>query len=558
MLLEGLSVLLFSLSFLPQQNSTSSQAGPAQEGFQIAGVVVDASSGQPLSRAEVLLGAQGKPDGGQTTMTGEDGRFGFDNLAPGVYTLSARRKGYVQQAYKQHEVFSTAIIVAPSQDTMHLRFPLPREASIYGQIVDERNDPVRNGQVILFERGLRGGRRATWQRNRANTDDEGHYRFGHLHPGTYFLAVSAHPWYAQHDLQSLPQTRSSSGEILSGGEIIQPDPALDVVYPITFFSNATDISGAVPITLHAGDAEIADLTLHPVPAVHVTVSFDPSGKPDEPENVWPEATQTVLEGWQEHFPTSSTQIRPGLMEITGIPPGSLNLTLHTNRGTESSARSLSLQLAADSQINMSQAAANATVSGVVKMDDGSPVLGGFIQFHNRNTSEAVGEQTGENGEFVLRGRALPAGTYDVTVGGSSALAVKSLSATGAKVSGRGLEVSAGQEVKLTVTVSRGTGRITGVALKDDKPVDGVMVVLVPEVAENNLDLFRRDQSDSDGTFNLNGILPGKYTVIALENGWDLDWYNASGLKKYLASGERVEVTANAKIQVKVKVQPAVQ
>ena len=47
---------------------------------------------------------------------------------------------------------------------------------------------------------------------------------------------------------------------------------------------------------------------------------------------------------------------------------------------------------------------------------------------------------------------------------------------------------------------------------------------------------RRDQSDSDGTFTLANILPGKYVLMAIENGWDLEWMNPSVLKPYRERG----------------------
>ena len=81
-----------------------------------------------------------------------------------------------------------------------------------------------------------------------------------------------------------------------------------------------------------------------------------------------------------------------------------------------------------------------------------------------------------------------------------------------------------------------------------------MLVLVPEVPEDNLVLFRRDQSDSDGSFTLNGVIAGKYTVVAIENGWDLEWFAPGALKKYLTGGEWVEVAPGAKLEIKVKVQ----
>jgi protocatechuate 3,4-dioxygenase beta subunit len=553
-----MSPVLFALLFLMTSSSRQvpapALATPRSQNFQISGIVVDALSGQPLSQVEVFIESQAAPNTGQSVTTGDDGRFVFENVAPGHYPLSARRRGYVQQSYKQHEFFSTAIIVGPGLDTSNLRFALPPDASISGQVFDESNDPVRNAQVLLFERGLQFGRQSTWSRMQVTTDDQGHYRFGHLFPGTYFVAVSAQPWYAQRVTHQLIQQTDSTGT-LSEQEMTNGEPELDLVYPVTFFANATDISGAAPITLHPGDAETADLTLRPTPGLHVTINYVPSGNPDQPENVWPQVMQQLIPGFQHPLGTSSGQIRPGVMEITGLPPGRMNLTLQSSRGTETSVRSLSVQLAADASINMSDSSPHATLTGLVKLDDGSPAPRTTIEFHNRATGEQFGEQVQDTGEFS---NSLAPGTYDVFVSGPAAETIRSLSATGAKVSGRSIEVLAGQAVKLIAIVSRGTGRVSGFALKDGKPIDGVMVVLVPEVPEHNLVLFRRDQSDSDGSFTLPAILPGKYTVIALENGWDLDWYTPAVLQKYLPAGERVEVSPNSKLEVKVNVNVNVQ
>jgi hypothetical protein len=59
--------------------------------------------------------------------------------------------------------------------------------------------------------------------------------------------------------------------------------------------------------------------------------------------------------------------------------------------------------------------------------------------------------------------------------------------------------------------TRGFGQIDGVAKRGDQPAGGVMVLLVPD---ENLILFRRDQSDSDGTFTLGNIVPGRYRLLA--------------------------------------------
>jgi hypothetical protein len=83
-----------------------------------------------------------------------------------------------------------------------------------------------------------------------------------------------------------------------------------------------------------------------------------------------------------------------------------------------------------------------------------------------------------------------------------------------------------------------------------------MMVLVPQDPANNLELFRRDQSDSDGTFTLRDALPGKYTVLALEDAWDMQWSDPEVLKSFLAGGVAVEIRAQDKLKIKVNVQVA--
>jgi carboxypeptidase family protein len=577
MVLQIVSSLLFVFSLLQRAPAPA----PPPQSFRISGTVVDALSGQPVARAQVSIDLQSERDSTLATTTGDDGRFAFENLAAGTYALSARRKGYLNQAYKQHEFFSTAIIVGPDLHSEDLRFELRPDASVSGQVFDERNEPVRNAQVMLLCQGLRLGRRATWQQEQVMTDDQGHYRFGHLPPGTYFVSVSAQPWYAQHVARqhAAPNPAQDFFQEPAGG-----DPALDVTYPVTFFSNATEISAASPITLHPGDTEMADITLRVVPALHLVIRYSPSS---ESEQFYvQQITQHVADGVNQGLPVETAQPEPGVFEIMGLPPGRMSLGLASSKGNESTSgsqtiqhggdseidasdappsatvkaneptsRSQTLQLTGDTEINASDAPPSATVSGVITMDNDSPLSGpAFLRLHSVATGAVFDTQSEANGEFSFNGQAIPAGTYGVIIAQPPASAVRSMSAIGAKVSGRTVEIGSSPDVRLSVVISKGSGVVKGFALKDGKPADGVMIVLVPQNPEHNLVLFRRDQSDSDGSFNLRGILPGKYTVVAIENGWDLEWFTPSVLQKYLAGGEKVQVNANGKLEVKVNVQ----
>ncbi|HXC86602.1 MAG TPA: hypothetical protein VNU23_02375 [Candidatus Cybelea sp.] len=132
--------------------------------------------------------------------------------------------------------------------------------------------------------------------------------------------------------------------------------------------------------------------------------------------------------------------------------------------------------------------------------------------------------------------------------------VEGVYATGAKASGREITIAGAGDVQLNITMGRGVGQVTGVAKVDGKPTADVMVLLVPETGQNLEEDYRLDQSHSDGTFALGGILPGKYSLLAIEDGWDLEWTNGTVLKPYLRKWQTLQISANDQKKVVVEVQ----
>jgi hypothetical protein len=88
--------------------------------------------------------------------------------------------------------------------------------------------------------------------------------------------------------------------------------------------------------------------------------------------------------------------------------------------------------------------------------------------------------------------------------------------------------------------------VNGVVKRDGVPKSGVFVVLAPADLNAARWMWRINQSDSDGTFNMPGVVPGDYTVAAIEQGWTLDWSRPEVIGPYLARGVKVTVASGVR------------
>jgi len=130
---------------------------------------------------------------------------------------------------------------------------------------------------------------------------------------------------------------------------------------------------------------------------------------------------------------------------------------------------------------------------------------------------------------------------------------------GSVTSGSSVELAPGAALSLSALLVPGTAKVEGFVKRAGKAAAGVMVVLVPDKPESNLELFRRDQSDFDGSFTLRDVVPGSYTVIAIENAWTLDWSTPVVLARYTSRGEKLTISpqtaGTVSLPAPVEVQP---
>ena len=81
-------------------------------------------------------------------------------------------------------------------------------------------------------------------------------------------------------------------------------------------------------------------------------------------------------------------------------------------------------------------------------------------------------------------------------------------AQNAKVQGSRDHAGAGRFRQAGLHGNPSIGQLPGVVLQDDKPVAGAMVLLVPDDGVQDKQRYRRDESDSDGTFTLRQVVAG--------------------------------------------------
>jgi len=137
---------------------------------------------------------------------------------------------------------------------------------------------------------------------------------------------------------------------------------------------------------------------------------------------------------------------------------------------------------------------------------------------------------------------LPAGKYAILVSSpTKPYSVVRASSAEVEISGHNLNVTPGASLNLTVFLVDGVVTVEGFAKRGDKPVAGVMVALVPKDPESHLEMFRRDQSDFDGSFVLRGVIPGSYTIVAVEDAWGFQWMQPGVLVRYLQHGQSLTI-----------------
>jgi protocatechuate 3,4-dioxygenase beta subunit len=202
------------------------------------------SGGKPLRNVMVLLdrteisffGGQEAPT--PKTTTDEDGRFKFNNVPAGRYSVSSFTPTLVNQKTKllgsigpQGPVAGVEVMLGDGEDVEAFDLELTRGGVVTGRVVDDEGKPVVNIQIVLETddqaNRLSNFRPVSSTNNR--TDDRGIYRIFGVAPGRYFVSAG--------------QNREMAGmNAVRGG----------ASYPLTYYPGVGDRELAKPVEIKAG------------------------------------------------------------------------------------------------------------------------------------------------------------------------------------------------------------------------------------------------------------------------------------------------------------------
>jgi len=532
--------------------------------YAIAGTVVDSASREPVSRVSVAILSTPAGQTLETVLSEPDGHFAFKGLAAGKYSLTASRTGYRPAYFDQHEHFNSAIVTGEGQDTENLIFPITPSAALRISVTDDFGEPVEGARIYLFRRvhwsgmseqlipvvfppiGEAAGPRAK-PTNLASTNDTGEERIYNLEPGDYYAAVSAHPWYALNNI----------AEDGTPPVVHSANPVLDVAYPTTYFDGATSEAEASPIVLGPGNHEHISIVLHAVPALRIRLPTlqASEGEHQRPYERPPELLPIVFGAPMEQPERFSVdETANGDTLVTGLAPSEYEM-----RASEPRRRVL-LSLAHSQDISPSAGSGAATLTvkiqgpaGVTLPPDARLSLSWNDKTHPRQALEAEVQKNACEFEIV------PQGVWELSlVSQRLSFPVVSTTVAGETHAGNLLRVG-DKPIAVDLSVRAASTQVEGIAQKDGKGKAGVLVLLVPENAGSHTDLFRRDQSDSDGSFTFRSVAPGAYTAFAIEDGWEVEWQRPEILAHYLSKGVAVNipdgVIPNYRLPTAVAIQP---
>ncbi len=545
--------------------ATQRGAATAPSGF-IAGRVVAADTGRPVRRARVTLSAPELP-GGRGALTDTEGRFQFNDLPAGRYSLGVSKSGFVALAYGQRRPLQpgTPLQLNDAQQLRGIEFRLPRGSVIAGQILDEVGDPLAGAAVRVLAYRYAQGARQLVPAGGGITDDRGHYRVWGLNPGEYYVTAVARNFSVGPGAAGPGGGRGGRGappvpvtaNVGGTGPAVNPtadggDDTEQTGYAPTYYPGVDAVTGARPVTVGLG-AEALDINFG-VLLVRTSrisgrvVASDGAAVSTGNVVLMPEGQPTGRQGPGTGF---NGRIQwDGAFAVANVPPGRYVLRARGDDWDVPQFATVPLTVSGGdiSDVNV-VLTPGATLTGTVtflrsQMLDPDPT-----QFRVGAPSAdgvTVGSQqtarVDRAGRFTLQGVA--AGLHWIRTQAPRGWAVKSVVADGRDVTDTPIDLRSGQTLAgLSVTFTDTLSEVSGVVRNaQGAPATEYTVLAFPEDSarwQPQSRFIMTARPDQTGRYQMRGLPPGDYLIVAVDPTEANEWYEPAFLDQQRGHATRL-------------------
>ena len=504
----GNSIALGSLSLTqPSAQTRSKPPRPPQVAAtaSLSGSVRGAGTQTAVARARVTLtsDALGAP---RVVVTGGDGRYTFEKLPAGAYTVHASASGYAAQYHGQRPAGSpTPLRLNDAQRLSEIDIELPPAGVIVGRILDEDQRPFVGASVDALTRRTEKNQPTLVSVAHAVTDDRGEFRLAGLPAGQYYVSAFD-PAFADvgDDTGPLRYTATYYPGVVFVEEArrvpVSPgsEPREPVVFALKIVRPAR-VSGLIATgdrkQLVGGAVIMAPVGGEGLPSTPSDdVRIEPGGR---------FTFRNVPPGWYQIFARAQTEpqgvalFATYRLVVNGRDIDNLDLLLQ--RG--------------------------AWVEGTVDYDTQREQRRGLSGLRVRAPSadgsifgDALTGDVGPDGRFQIRG-VMPGRHYISVEGLPHPWVLKEVRWRGEDITDRALDVDAQQRLEdVRVTVTDVASEVNG-TVRDSRgrPVPEALVVIIPEAAQFWTRASRRfslARTDAAGHYRVRGLPAGDYRAVA--------------------------------------------
>jgi protocatechuate 3,4-dioxygenase beta subunit len=503
----------------------------------VSGIVIRSQDSAPLKNATVQLANDSDQEHQIATKTTADGHFLLKNVPAGQYKLKVTRNGYADQELGQKKPGDpgATFTLRPGQSFADLVFKLGRAGVITGKVFDDDGEPMAGVAVRAMRQVWTDGRRSFATANEQQTNDLGEFRIFGLLPGRYYISAEMPTW------SRIVGDREFSGSEKGSGER---------GYAKVFYPSAPDAASASSIYVKEGEEiSSADIFMREVTVYRVRGKiqylFPHRGTGDTQLAVMHrgQTTDQILFSVQAVVKADSS------FEIPELAPGEYTVTaFFFDQGKFYSTQEDVDVVNADVDHLSLVIAPGVNIPGQL-LWDGKPSLES-----ERATIYLAPEESGfivrggeahveENNQFILK--EVPQGTFRITVDGLSKDSyIKEVQFGETILPDHILHAKRGLTGRLDITISTKGARLEGIVANDESlPVAGVWVVAVPEESKRSLRyLYKSVTTDQYGHYDLRGLVPGKYMILAWDDVALGEWEDPDFFKKNGAKGVTVEMS----------------